>query len=319
MAVRALLIIFSILGIAATFMPWMHYPKINVAIYGYLVDGILTGIFFTFALAFSIYANYKKFIPLIPAIVFFITSTFLAYSSVQRLKDIHTEKVSFRTDDPLIATGTAGFYEGIGIYVYGIAGAGLALMLLLGLILQRVEGTEGIQISPLTRNILIGIIILFFATWVFLKFFGIRTTINEENIQPILERHVALMGDALIKEDYTLFLNYNLPTMIQANGGKAKTIEMLRETMKKLEENNSKIVQVSLKEVQDTQFEGQKIQAVIFQEVIFNQNGLEIKEKQKMLAISSDGGNTFQFININKKSKAEIFKLFPDASPLLNL
>lgn len=318
MAVRALLIIFSILGIAATFMPWMHYPKINVAIYGYLVDGILTGIFFTFALGFSIYTYYKKFIPLIPAIVFFITSTFLAFSSVQRLKDINTEKVSFRTDDPLIATGTAGFYEGIGIYVYGISGAGLALMLLLGLIFQRVERTGGFHISPVTRNILLGLIILFFLALVFIRFFGPKTSINENNIKPILERHVALMGNALIEENYTLFLDYNHPMMIQANGGRAKTVEMLRETMQRLEENNSKIIQVRLNEMHDIQFSRQNIQAVISQEVIFNQNGTEIKEIQKMLAVSNNDGKSFQFININNKSKEEISKFYPDILPTLN-
>ena len=43
---RILLVIFSILGIAAAFLPWLYFPKTDDTLYGYRVDGIVTGFLF---------------------------------------------------------------------------------------------------------------------------------------------------------------------------------------------------------------------------------------------------------------------------------
>lgn len=319
MTFRHILILFSVLGISSTFMPWIHYPKMNVAIYGYLVDGILTGLYFLISLIFASYVLYKKKLNTIISLALILVGLFLAYSSIIRLDDLNNEKINFRSDNPLISSGTAGFHEGIGIYVYGIAAAGLSLTLILGLILKHFQtDTATLKIKKYLMVGLVCVAVVIGAVALF-KIMIPSDKLSKSSLTPIISGHVRSMGDALKNGNYTLFLDYNHPGIIQSNGGRAKAIEMLQETNKALLENNTKIVSVLLKDVHDIKINGENIQVIITQEVLFDNNGKSINELQKMLAVSDDSGKSWQFININNKTKTEVLEFFPSLNEHLSL
>jgi hypothetical protein len=120
------------------------------------------------------------------------------------------------------------------------------------------------------------------------------------------------MGKALANGDYSSFIDYNHPVMIQSFGGKEKAISLIRAAMDKLKSSGTKIKDVSLADIYDIKHEADNIQAIITQQVIYDENGKNKTEIQKMIAVSDNGGAKWHFININGKTKAEMLKYFPD-------
>ena len=72
------------------------------------------------------------------------------------------------------------------------------------------------------------------------------------------------------------------------------------------------IKSIKIKNIADIQQDGESIQALLIQSVIFDTYGNESVDDQKMIAVSEDKGKSFQFINVTNKSKADIIKFFPD-------
>ncbi|MDA9263396.1 hypothetical protein OAD00_03715 [Saprospiraceae bacterium] len=57
---KNLIVLFAILGISSTFMPWVHYPNVDISLYGYQGDGILTGVIFSFIFLYVVFSFKKK-------------------------------------------------------------------------------------------------------------------------------------------------------------------------------------------------------------------------------------------------------------------
>ena len=88
MAFRYILMLFSALGISATFMPWLHYPKNDVIFYGYLADGILTGFFFTTCLIYLLVTRKKEHLNKIIISMMGIFGFILAYGAYNKIVNI---------------------------------------------------------------------------------------------------------------------------------------------------------------------------------------------------------------------------------------
>ena len=95
-------------------------------------------------------------------------------------------------------------------------------------------------------------------------------------------------------------------------GGEAKMKELIDDTMNGLKEKGTIIKSIKIKNIADIQQDGESIQALLIQSVIFDTYGNESVDDQKMIAVSEDKGKSFQFINVTNKSKADIIKFFPD-------
>ena len=289
---RLLILVFSMLGISASFMPWVIFPKGNGLFYGYHVDGSVTGILFFLILVFSIITYNKQRLPLVLGFLSAIISLWMVYLSYDKIAAIQDQKINFSSDNPLIATATAGFHEGIGLYVLGIAGTGLFIAVLGTIYFER--RVKSLVPNPDTfqkRHKLIiysgGGLLTIALLMVFL--FGLRgktDQVSKEVIRYQLKEGIHQMGETLAKEDYVKFLDYNHPMMIQSYGGKERALALIQTSMDDLRNSGTSIDSVGLYEILEVVRRDADIQAVVVQTVFMTQNGTSKKDDQKMLAVS---------------------------------
>ncbi len=231
-----------------------------------------------------------------------------------KISEIEAEKINFSTENPIIALSTAGFTQGSGIYVMGLAGLGIFFTVVFGLLLQnRFEvNSKDSQKQTQKPTLVFGIILLVAGGLLAgLYFFQSPEIPDKEEIKNTISSGISDMTNALINEKYDEFVAYNHPIMVQSYGGKQKTVELLRASIQELKKSGYTIKNVSMGDVYDIQIDKSNIQVVFGQILTLESADAEKQENQKMLAVSENGGKTWYFINITNKNKGDILKSFP--------
>lgn len=321
MAFRYILILFSVLGISATFMPWLHYPKNDVIFYGYLADGILTGCFFMTCLIYLLVTRKKEHQNKILISMMGIFGFILAYGAYNKIVNINLEKLTFTSNDPLVIAMSAGFHEGIGIYVFGMSGLAMGITVILSLIhdilSKKVVGYQvaSAKVKPYTIWAIV-ILITGSLTWIAINHFS-KSTPKEEELRSSISASIDSMASAFINENYDQFVAYTHPTMLQSIGGVEKTVQLLRSTNESLKEQETRVSKIAFSDMYDIKNDGKTIQALVAQKITFKKGDESREELQKMIAISEDKGKSWKYINIGDNTKVEMTKLFPLINPNL--
>lgn len=321
MTFRHILVLISLIGISATFMPWLHFPKNGVIFYGYLADGLLTGFFFISCLIYLLATSKNEHINKIVLAIMAILGLVLAFGAYTKIKDINLEKLTFTSDDPLIISMSAGFHEGIGIYVFGIAGLAMCIAAMLSLINDLLD-RSGVKIHSkgiMDRPYLVSTLVLLITaslTWV-VATNSLDSTPKKEELQASISKSVDSMASAFINQNYDHFISYTHPIMLQSIGGVEKTVALLRSTNETLKERDTKVSKIVFSDLYDIENDGQTIQALVSQKVTYESGEGSKDELQKMIAISEDRGKSWKYINIGDNTKVEMTKLFPVINPNL--
>lgn len=295
-------------------MPWLYYPKANAVLYGYLSDGIITGFLYLLILIFAIYTYRKKYFNIYLSLITGVAGLLMGLEAYYKISEIEAEKINFSTENPIIALSTAGFTQGSGIYVMGLAGLGIFFTVVFGLLLQnRFEvNSKDSQKQTQKPTLVFGIILLVAGGLLAgLYFFQSPEIPDKEEIKNTISSGISDMTNALINEKYDEFVAYNHPIMVQSYGGKQKTVELLRASIQELKKSGYTIKNVSMGDVYDIQIDKSNIQVVFGQILTLESADAEKQENQKMLAVSENGGKTWYFINITNKNKGDILKSFP--------
>ncbi len=321
MIFRRLLILLSVLGISSTFMPWLHYPKPNITVYGYLSDGIVTGFLFFLIFIFSVY-NFKKIrLNYIGSGLVAIIGLWMGVEAYKKIIEIEAEKLNFSSDNPIISLSTAGFNQGIGIYVMGLAGICIFTTIVIGLLFQffNSDVTPKLEINTnIKRKELITLISSFGLIAICTHFFvfgKIQSRPDDDELKKSISESIAQMGKAILNENYDEFIKFNHPIMIQTYGGKQRTKDLLSATLTELKKSGYKVKSAELNQVYDVKYKQNSIQAIINQVLTLDSMSIDRTQIQKMIAISDNNGKSWSFINIDGKTKEEITALFPLINP----
>jgi hypothetical protein len=313
MKAKHLLILFSLLGISASFMPWLTYPKMNLTIHGYVGDGLVTGFAFSVILFTVVIGLRKRRMSTFSSVTIGILSLLLCLSSYRKLFNYNFEKSNYQEDNPLLASATAGYHLEYGVYVLILASFSVFIVWLVIQWFQYFskpskDKVKKSLITPLTTSLSI-IAIGLIGYWGFN--YSSSAEIDRNELQNVFKTQVYDMGQAMISEDYSKFTDYNHPSLVESYGGRANFMEVIRNTMNDLKIKNVAIKDISLNDIESIATLDDNIQVVISQNVTFNTQNTDNVEVQKMIAVSEDKGNTWSYININKKSKTELSKFFP--------
>ncbi|HMR88441.1 MAG TPA: hypothetical protein PKD51_09810 [Saprospiraceae bacterium] len=323
MTFRHILILLCAVGISSTFMPWLHYPKPDAVVYGYVSDGIITGFIFVLMLIVSLYNIKKPAFNYIGSGIMALVSLWMGFEAYTKINEIEAEKLNFSTDNPVIALSTAGFEQGIGIYVMGMASMAIFVTIIIALLFQafspKLVQNEEAKTSLGRKELFVlistlGIVALISYFFIFGK---IENKPDEAALKTSISNSVAEMGKAIQTENYDAFVNYNHPIMIQSYGGKERTKDLLSATLQELKKSGYRVKSAALSEVHDIQFKQNNIQAIISQKLTLDSMDLDKVQMQKMIAISENNGVSWSFINIDSKSKEEIKSVFPLINPNL--
>lgn len=132
-----------------------------------------------------------------------------------------------------------------------------------------------------------------------------------ERIAMIVE--VQKMGNALIEKDYDLFIEYNIPIILESIGGKRKMLDYFELIEESFRETGTKIKEVNVTDVPILIRKNGEFQSIIKQELVLETNGKgDNISLQKMLGITSKGGKKWQFMDISAKTFEEVKLLIPD-------
>lgn len=306
-----------VLGIASIAMPWVVYPKAHKTAYGYMGDGIITSCIFVIILILNLIELKPKrqniAFPTIKALL----ASFLIFAAFSAIYSIKNQQKLFTSDNPFVATATAGFKAGFGLYVMGISGLIVLLFSILEVFHRKKEKNillknnfslkTGIWISAA------GIAILFILNRQYL----FSHSPAPKTIEAAIKKDIENMGQCLISGDYKCFVNFNHPIIVQSYGGPEKMIDLLKGAMLHFKENNVTYSQIQFLGVEQVETANDNIQAIISQKVTILKNSVKTYEDQKVLAISDDKGKNWHYISLTGLTVAELVKHYPYLNPKL--
>lgn len=297
-------------------MPWIYFPKSDVSYYGYKADGFVTGILFLMVLIISLIHIKKVVFPKISILLTTAIGVLLAFLSVYKLVKFEESTLNFNFENPLMGAAFAGMEAGIGVYIMGLAALGIFFFGMWILYSQKASKSNLISPEDSHNNrtlkfIILSLFIVLVPLVLYFNLGNLTQKADIESLRPVLSAETEKMGSALFNGDYSEFVDYNHLIMVQSLGGKDKMIEMLQTSMEGLKETGTLLKGISLSDIYDIKQEGRTVQVVVTQKLIYETNGIENTETQKMLAVSEDNMISWKFINITGKTYAEIKKFFP--------
>ncbi len=300
----------------ATFLPWVHYPKGDTNLYGYVGDGLITGFLFFVVTILSLYEIIKKKHISAIKIASGIIGLLMLILAVNNIFSIENQKANFETDNPFIGAAFAGFTQGSGLYVLGIAGIGLLVTNLIGFF-KRSKDLETPHTKKLNFYVLVIVVLslvgLFFVNR---NFRGSQPT--KVNMEATFKQDIEAMGSCLVEGDYDCFIKYNHPMIIQGYGSKERMKDLLGQMMKGYREYQGEIKKIEFVGIHQIESNGINIQAVIDQDVTLDKDGNKVADHQKVLAVSEDNGNTWYYINLTGTDKEKISRFYPELNKKLN-
>ena len=312
---RLILILLSLIGISASAMPWLIYPKSNTIFYGYIGDGVITGTLFFVILAFSINAFRKGAFSLLPSIFTIGLSGLLTIVFYNKISDFNFDKANFTTQSPELAVATAGYKLGYGVYVFGYAAIAILVIAIVVAITNKVWSKTNIvaeKQGSKKMDIAISAILLLVLSILAFNFQNFSTKeYTQDSLQPVLSKDIQQMGKALKEADFNSFINFNHPSMVESYGGRSNFIKLLEATEKSMKESGLVVKDVSLANIFDIQKDDKSVQAIITQAITLTYGLKDTTETQMLIAVSENQGNNWHYINITGKSKSEMKRFFP--------
>lgn len=312
-------LVFAIVGISATFMPWVHYPMGNSSLYGYVGDGILTGVLFLFIALVALKSLMSKKFIIWETIVVVVLSLLLVYIGYQKITNLEIEKTTFNTENILIARSVIGFTQGVGLYVLLMAAVSTFLLSLVRLFSKR----EGLLASfkPFTFNAGLSLFIaLAIPATFYLVYNKAQFTVMPERseIERTFSDDIASMGKCLAEGDYACITKLTHPAIVQSLGGTQKMDDMVKDAIVGMKKENIIFKSAQFSGIDQIETQGSNIQAIISQTLTFANNNQKGEEKQKMLAISEDKGKTWHYLSLQGMDRSQLKKIYPSLNDNLN-
>ncbi|NML23678.1 hypothetical protein HHL16_22550 [Pseudoflavitalea sp. G-6-1-2] len=125
------------------------------------------------------------------------------------------------------------------------------------------------------------------------------------------------MGAALVKGDFKTFSTYNHPTILQMMGGAPKMIELMNKATSNMKTQGMSFNKVSFGEPSKFVKSGKELQTTIPQLIVMKLAKGRLENASTLIAVSSDNGANWVFIDTSNKDLATIQKFIPSISSSL--
>jgi hypothetical protein len=300
---RVLLIVLSIIGMSATFMPWIYIPTGDVSIYGYIADGIITGLLFFTALLIVFFQKNKSAFTKASNISLIFIYFFLSFVSLRKIYNFEYNSDNYDEINFLISTALAGTKLGIGVYVLAISSVISLLLTILQYNRATLSSSSKSSITKIAASFLAGMIFL----W---AFFQITSGQNKDGIETSLKKGFQEMNLAFQTNEIDKFVTYLPPVTFEPMGlnNYTNTIKVARDYMNHL---NIGLKSATIDEILHTHQSGKDIQSIAMSKVVFDTPRGDSISVQKTLCISEDKGKNWYYLNVSGKSHKEIKLSFP--------
>jgi len=129
-----------------------------------------------------------------------------------------------------------------------------------------------------------------------------------------ISKQARIMGKLLLKKDFKSFSKYTYPKVVEMMGGKKKMIEVLKEGLKEMESNGTKILSVTIGEPSQIVAIENELQCTVPETLKLKvQNGTLITIST-LIAISIDNGKNWYFVDTSGEDIQSMKKNLPNLS-----
>lgn len=150
-----------------------------------------------------------------------------------------------------------------------------------------------------------------------------QTQTNDNSSKPKVLVDAEKMASALVDNDFKAFADFNYPKLLDQAGGKEKFIQELENSAKAQKERGDKFLKISVTNPSKTVECNGELQCVLRQEATMSlSGGKPFTFASNLIAISTDKGKSWTFLNASDKNVSDIKKVFPnicDSIPLTKI
>lgn len=139
-------------------------------------------------------------------------------------------------------------------------------------------------------------------------FYG-QTDNNKLN-QQLLE-----MKKYFLAEDFESFANYTYPKILEMMGGKANMVTATKQAMEQMKSQGFEVVGLRFKDGSKALKQGGELQYSLVQTLTMETPKGKVESEYTLIAISSDGGDHWTFMDTSNKPKATMLQYFPNLHP----
>ena len=137
---------------------------------------------------------------------------------------------------------------------------------------------------------------------------------DEQNLQQKIKQQASAMGEAFLHGDFKSFSMFTNPRIVDMMGGPENMIRVLVKTMRDMKSQGMTFSRISFDEPTRIIKAASGLQSTILQHTEIKLNKGRVIATSALIAVSSDKGQHWTFIDTSNKDLATIKKLLPGLS-----
>ena len=127
-----------------------------------------------------------------------------------------------------------------------------------------------------------------------------------------LNLQLAEMKKFFLAEDYDNFADYTYPKIIEMMGGKSNMLNATKQGMNKMKNDGFTFTDLTFKNPSEFLAKDGELQCSLTQQIIMQTPRGKIESEYTLIALSSDNGLNWTFIDTSGKDKETMMKYFPN-------
>lgn len=137
---------------------------------------------------------------------------------------------------------------------------------------------------------------------------------NDLNHSEAIKSQAEKMCQLLLKKDFSAFADFTYPKVIELMGGKEKMVEIMENGSKQMESEGTVFLNVTLGEPSEIVTNGNELQCTVPQTIQMKVPNGKLVSKSTLIAISSDKGKNWFFIDTSGKDIQTMNSILPNIS-----
>ncbi|MBV4359098.1 hypothetical protein [Pinibacter aurantiacus] len=134
-----------------------------------------------------------------------------------------------------------------------------------------------------------------------------------------LKSQASIMASSFLHGDYSVYTNYMYPAIIKSMGGQLKTQQAIEKMVQGLQQRGMIMTNITLDNPYSLLSVNKELQSTIAQHTQIIMTDGKYIETTILIAISTDDGNHWTFIDTAGKDLNTLRKAFPSLSPSLKI
>lgn len=156
---------------------------------------------------------------------------------------------------------------------------------------------------------------LSFRGFVLFSFLTLNLNTQIKNASQNLKQQANQMGSAFVSSDYMTFARYTYPLILKSMGGATRMADVLTKTTDDMKAKGMTFSNITFDEPSKIVKSGKELQATIAQHTEIKLSQGRLISTSTLIAVSTDKGVTWAFIDTSNKDMATLRKVLPNLSP----